>query len=109
MSFRAWPLDGAQAAVHQQFDERHARAVEFGFFDFLRRHFADDFVEGGFGDALQVAAEEDFAGAHGFRGRVRAVDQIGRGLGQRLVRDAGAGIFRVLLFQRGDFLLATGT
>ena len=35
----------------------------------------------------------------------RAVDQIGDRLGQRLVRVAGAGIFRVLLFQRGNFVL----
>jgi len=33
------------------------------------------------------------------------VNQIGDGFRQRLVRDARAGIFRLLLFQRGDFFL----
>ena len=103
MSFRAWPFGRAQAGVDEQFHERHAGAVELCFLDFLRRHFADDFVEGGFGNAVQVAAEKNFAGAHGFRAWRRAVNQIGRGFGQCLVRDARAGIFGVLLLQRLDF------
>jgi hypothetical protein len=58
-----------------------------------------------FGNSRKLAAEKNLAGADRLgRGR-RAVNQIGRGLGQRLVRDARAGIFRLLLFQRRNFLL----
>ena len=45
----------------------------------------------------------------GFLRRRFAVDQIGRGFGQRLVRVAGAGVFGVLLFERGDFFARRGT
>ena len=38
-----------------------------------------------------------------------AVDQVGHSFGQSLVRFTRAGIFRVFLFQRFDFLLSTKT
>jgi hypothetical protein len=43
--------------VDEQFDERQARTVELCLFNFLRGHFADDFIEGAFGDALKVAVQ----------------------------------------------------
>ena len=65
----------------------------------IRRHFAEDFVERAFGDSLQFPAEKNIAGADGFSRRGFAVNQISRGFRQRHVRDARAGISRVLLFQ----------
>jgi len=91
--------------VNQKLDQRQTSAVQFRLFNFLRRHFADDFVEGAFGNAFQFAAEKDFAGADGFRRSVRAVNQIGHRFGQSPVRFARAGIFRVFLFQRLNFFL----
>jgi hypothetical protein len=90
--------------VHQGFDERQTGSREFGFLKILRRHFADDFIEGSFGDSLEIAAEKNFARAHGFGGRVLAVDQIGDGFGQRFVRLARAWIGGMLLFESRDFV-----
>ena len=53
--------------MDEQFDERNSRAVELRLFKLLRRHFADNVVERGFGNAVEVAAEKYLAGADGFQ------------------------------------------
>ncbi len=68
--------------------------------------FADDFVEGALGDALQAAAEKNFARADGLGRGGRAVDQIGHGAGQGLVGGAGFGPGLVLRGQALDLLPA---
>src|SRR5579864_4804970 len=47
----------AEAAVHEQFNQRQPCAFEFYLFHFLRRNLTDDIVERGFGDSFQFAAE----------------------------------------------------
>src|SRR5256885_235868 len=64
-----------KSAKHEQFDEWN-RAFELWFFNLFGRHFADDVVEGAFGDSLQPSTKENFAGADGFSGGRRAVDQV---------------------------------
>ena len=49
-------------------------AFEFGAFGWFGGNFADDVVEGGFGNAGEFAAEKNFAGAQGFGGGGGTVD-----------------------------------
>src|ERR1041385_1008523 len=53
---------GRKAAVHEGFDEREARAFEFRLLDFFRGNFTEDFVEGALRNAVERAAEKNFAG-----------------------------------------------
>jgi hypothetical protein len=101
--FARLTLRRAQAGEHQRLDQRQADIFPRAHINFLGRNFADDFVEGGFGNAVEVAAKKNFTGANGLGCRLDAVNQIRRRLRQRLVRLACAGICGVLCFQRGDF------
>src|SRR5882762_2313639 len=91
--------------MDQELDQRFAGSVEFGFLDFFGGNFANDFVEGAFGNACEITAKKNLAGTERFLGRARAVDQVRGGFGQRFVRRASAGVFGMLFFQAGDFVL----
>jgi len=104
--FARLAFGGGEAAEDEQFDEGFAGAFELAAVEGPGGDFADDFVEDGGGDAGEVAAEEDLAGADGFGGGVGAVDEFGDGAGEGLVGGAGAGVGGVLLLQGGDFVAA---
>ena len=55
--FSRLTFGGTQAGVKQKFHQRHARTVDFYLFNFLCRHFADDFVESAFGNVFQIATK----------------------------------------------------
>jgi len=93
LSFR-----GAEAALHEQFDKRFAAAVEFGFFDFFGGNFADDLVEGLFGNSGKLPTKKNFARAQRFIRVALAMHQVSHGPGQRLMCDSRAGVLGVLLF-----------
>lgn len=103
--FTGLSFGGRECGVDEKFDERNAGTFEFGFFEVLGGDFADNVVEGGFGNAGEFAAEKNFAGANGFRCGLFAVDEIGHRLGECLVGNASAGIGGVLLLKRDYFVL----
>src|SRR5581483_10462396 len=88
-----------EACVNEKFHEGSAGAVELALLKVFGWDFAGDVVEGGFGNAFESAAEQDFAGADGFGGGVVAVDEVGDFLRQRFVGLARAGVGGVLLFE----------
>src|ERR1041385_5942038 len=85
--FSRLALGRTESGVNEQFDQRHTTAVKPPALDFLGRDFTYDFVKSGFGNAFEIAAEKNFAGADGFRRGARAVNQLGDRLGERFVRD----------------------
>ena len=63
------PLAGRQAGLHQQFNERHSGTGQATGFQGMGRHLSEQFVEGAFTDARQIATKEDFAGTDRFLSR----------------------------------------
>ena len=98
-------LGRAETGKDQRLGQRRARAFEFAALQIARRNFPDNFIEGAFGNAVQTAAEQNLAGAHGLGCGALAVNQIGHGPGQRLVGGARLRPGLMLRGQRGDFVL----
>src|SRR5438309_1897218 len=96
--FSTLSLRWTKTGEHEQFNERN-RAFELRLFNVFCRDFANDVVEGAFGDSLQPSAKENFAGADGFSSCGWAVDQVGHCFGQRLVCCASFRLLQMLLFE----------
>src|SRR5688500_13083086 len=79
-----------EAGGGKEFDEA---GFNLGAREGFGRDFADDVVEGGFGDVGEVAAEEDFAGAEGFGSGLGAMDEVGHRFGEGFVGGAGFRFF----------------
>jgi hypothetical protein len=102
--FSGLSLGRTETGVDKEFDQRYASAFEFGFFQVLGGNFADDVIEGGFGNAREFTAEKNFAGSDGFGGGLFTVDEIGHGFREGLMSHASAWIGGVLLLKRRDFI-----
>src|SRR5439155_1334559 len=82
------PFRWTECGVYEQINQRRAGRSEFRLVQFLGWHLANNFVEGAFGNTVQLAAEKNFTGANRFRGRIWAVHKVSYNLGQRFVSGA---------------------
>ena len=92
--------------MDEQFHQRHPAPSSSCGFEFFGRNFADDFIERGFGNALQFAAKKNLAGANGFRSGAFAVNQSRSRLSPAPCAPRARRDFPVLLFQGRRFLPA---